>query len=91
MAVGTTADYIYYSEGGYNYKRLEWNWQMISGLCMLVGGGAVLIGGMATILVVAPDCKRKAHHIYNRECAQQDPVALKFGFTNDGIGLALTF
>ena len=89
---GATADYIYYTEGGYNYKRLDWNWQMISGLCMLIGGGGLLIGGVATILVVAPDCKRKAHHIYNRECASKEPpLTMNFGVTENGIGMALNF
>ena len=89
---GTTADYVTYTQAGYTYKRLAWNWQMISGLCMLIGGGGVLIGGMATILVVAPDCKRKAHHIYNRECASKDtPLTMNFGLTENGLGLALNF
>ena len=92
----TQAEYIKTNCYGYTCDAyLEWNWQMISGLCMLIGGGAVFVGGMVVILQTAPDCKRKAHHIYNKQCAQpatdNTPVALKAGFTSDEIGLALTF
>lgn len=86
---GATADYI---SVNYYQKQLAWNWQMISGLCLMLGGGATLLGGVVVYLQKAPDCKREAAQIYNTKCAGKGTaLSLNAGITNDGFGLIMSF
>ena len=90
-----TADHINYynSSGWYTGSQMVPNWAMFTGLGLLIGGGGVFIGGMVVTLQTAPDCKRKAHRIYNSQCANKNTsdLTMNIGFTNEGIGLALNF
>ena len=90
---GVTAEYV--TVGNYGYyktQQLVWNWQMISGMALMVGGGGVLIGGAAVLLAVAPNAKHKAHQVYNTQCASKDaPLTLNYGLTGSGLSLALNF
>lgn len=90
-----TADHINYynSSGWYIGSKMVPNWAMFTGLGLLIGGGGVFIGGMVVTLQTAPDCKRKAHRIYNSQCANKNTsdLTMNIGFTNGGIGLALNF
>ena len=90
-----TADHINYynSSGWYTGSQMVPNWAMFTGLGLLIGGGGVFIGGMVVTLQTAPDCKRKAHRIYNSQCANKNTsdLTMNIGFTNGGIGLVLNF
>lgn len=87
---GITADYVQINPW---QKQLVWNWQMISGLCMMIGGGCTLMGGVIVLLQSAPDCKRQAHKIYNAQCASKSPaLTFQYGLTgNGGLGITMSF
>ena len=90
-----TADHINYynSSGWYVGSKMVPNWAMFTGISLLIAGGGVFIGGMVVTLQTAPDCKRKAHQIYNRECAShaEPTIALNLGLSQDGLGFVMNF
>ena len=73
-------------------KQVVANWQMISGACLMAGGSALIIGGVAVIFNASPNAKRKAHQVYNTQCASKEvPLTLNYGLTGNGVGLAVNF
>ena len=90
------ADHINYynSSSWYIGSEMVPNWAMFTGLPLMIAGGGIFIGGMVVILQTAPDCKRKAHQVYNSQCARKEQAnnyELRLQTSSNGIGLAFAW